>query len=64
LNKQALQVGLIKEVNDLRYADTTGCAWENKDTLISKLFDQEKFKRPIQVKYFDLPELHLNTEIG
>jgi len=39
-------------------------AWENKDTLVDRLFCPDMFKKPIDLNYFDLPELHLNTKIG
>lgn len=29
-----------------------------------KLFDPTEFKKPLSILYLDIPELHLNTEIG
>jgi hypothetical protein len=36
---QALQKDGKQEANEMTYIDTIGCAWENKDKLVEKLFD-------------------------
>lgn len=41
-----------------------GQAWVNKKDLAEQLFDKDQFKRTISIKYFDMPGLHLNTDVG
>jgi hypothetical protein len=46
------------------YGLTLADAWEDKDKLIEKLFDKASFKKNIAINYLDIPEIHLNTNIG
>ena len=51
-------------MKDHYYDVTEGEAWEDKNKLVNRLFDKELFKKPMTIKYFDFPDLHLNTPIG
>lgn len=64
LAKQALKNKSKQIVKDHYYDVTLGEAWEDKNNLVDRLFDKELFKKPMNIKYFDIPELHLNTPIG
>jgi hypothetical protein len=64
LAKQALITKSKNKVKDYFYDVTLGEAWEDKNNLVDRLFDAELFKKPMSISYFDLPELHLNNEIG
>jgi hypothetical protein len=64
LAKQALRINFKSMVKDYYYDVTLGESWEDKNNLVDRLFDAELFKKPMTISYFDLPELHLNNEIG
>lgn len=46
------------------YGTTIGEPWEDKTNLVHRLFDRSSIQKPMSIKYFDLPQLHLNTKVG
>lgn len=38
--------------------------WQDKNVLADDLFSKEDFKKPITLKYLDIPGLYTNNEIG
>jgi hypothetical protein len=64
LKNQALKKDSMKQIDGYNYDYGMYEPWTDRNDLVKDMFDPKSFKKPIDIYYFDLPGLQLNSQIG